>query len=203
LRTDHWYRALGLALVIAGTASPLCAQDPRLSARLPGALAPEVQRLADSAAALGLPTEPLVLKALEGESKGADSARIMSAVRQLAGRLAIGRRELGAGSTEPELVAAAAALKAGAAPSTLRALRGLRRDRPLVVPLSVLADLLGAGIPAGEAWSSIEEIAASGGTDAAFLQLRDRLAGKASAPGLPPKPERAPLPGSDPGNSRP
>jgi len=194
---------LGLLLLAAGAPVPAAAQDSRIAARLPAGLAGEIQRLVDSASAVGLPSEPLVLKALEGSSKGADSGRIVLAVRQLAARLDASRRELGPASTEPELVAAAAALRAGATPSALHALRGLRRGRPLVVPLSVLADLLGAGVPASEAWSSVEAIAASGAADAEFLQLRDRLTVGAAAPGLPPRGERTPLPGADAGTPRP
>ena len=49
----------------------------------------------DSARAAGLPHEPLILKALEGASKGADSARIVTAVRALGGRLQEAARALG------------------------------------------------------------------------------------------------------------
>ena len=65
-----------LVTLLAGVVSPVRAQEPRLAARLPEPLALRITRLADSARALGLPSEPLIQKALEGESKGADGFRI-------------------------------------------------------------------------------------------------------------------------------
>jgi hypothetical protein len=191
-----------LALAALATA-PLHAQDPRLG-RLPEATAAAVQRIVDSAVAQELPADPLVLKALEGNSKGADSARIVGAVRLLSMRLTAARQDLGGAATEAELVAAAAALRAGAASASLRTLRALRHDRSLVVPLGVLADLLTAGIPAPEAWSSVQEMATSGASDDQFLALRDRLTSSdAATRPLPPRPERPPLPGPGPSSVRP
>jgi hypothetical protein len=176
----------------AGTAAALEAQEPRLAARLPAGVASAAQRLVDSAAHDSLPTEPLVQKALEGESKGADSASIVRAVQALLERLGVARRSLGR-ATEPELVAAAAALRAGASPASLGALRALRPDQPLVVPLSVLADIIAAGVPPERAWSSVREMARTGADDAAFLALRDRLTDARGTPEvLPPGSRRPP-----------
>jgi hypothetical protein len=176
----------------AGTATALGAQEPRLAARLPAGTASATQRLVDSASHDGLPAEPLVQKALEGESKGADSASIVRAVQALLERLRLARRSLGH-ATEPELVAAAAALRAGASPASLVALRAVRPDQPLVVPLSVLADIIAAGVPPERAWSSVREMASTGAGDAAFLALRDRLTGTpGTADVLPPESRRPP-----------
>lgn len=180
-----------LVLFLLAVPDTLVGQDARLVARLPAGIAAEVQRLTDSATRAGLPAEPLVQKALEGESKGADSAAIVRAVTGLSERLATARRSLGAAATEAELVAAAAALRAGATPGTLATLREIRPSLPLVVPLSVLADLLSAGVPPERAWTSIREVASTGAGDAAFLSLRDRLADAPRAgPPLPPEPGR-------------
>jgi hypothetical protein len=161
-----------------------------------------VQRLVDSAAATGLPTEPLIRKALEGESKGADSVRIVQAVRGLLGHLSTARQLLGHAAEEADLVAGAAALRAGASPSSLTRLSALRPGERLAVPLSVLADLLASGIPSQQAWSSVYDMASHGAPDADFLALRDRLTGGGGhgERGLPPPAERppaAPLPGPE------
>ncbi len=183
------------------TARLLAAQEPRLLARLPAGLATATQRLIDSAASDGLPVEPLIQKALEGGSKGADSARIVQAVQALLERLRVARRSLG-GATEPELVAAAAALRAGASPATLGALRALRPNQTLVVPLSVLADIIAAGMPPERAWNSVREMASTSAGDAAFLALRDRLTNAPSTSELLPPPARRP-PSDAPPASRP
>ena len=80
-----------LALTFAlSTALRLMAQD--VGARLDGHVQPEVRRavqeIAADAAAHGLPTEPLVQKAIEGGAKRVPAERLIAAVRALAGRLA-------------------------------------------------------------------------------------------------------------------
>lgn len=182
-------------LFVTGLATvPLAAQDARLAARLPTGTRLAVERLMDSARAGGLPTEPLVRKALEGASKGADSARIVSAVATLARYLGQARQALGTGADEATLVAGAAALRAGAQPARLRALDSLRSRERLAVPLSVLADLLTSGVEPERAWTTVRQMATQGAPDADFLELRERLTGgrQGQAPGLPPAAERPP-----------
>lgn len=187
--------AIGLLTVLASQS--VAAQEARLAGRLaPGPLA-AAQRIIDSATAMGLPAEPLVLKTLEGASKGADSLRIVNALRTLVGHLTVARQLFGPEASEGELVAAAAALRAGAPRPSLARLTRLR-PRDLTVPLSVLADLLVSGVSPEEAWNSVFVMAEDGASDAAFLALRDRLS--KSRPGLPPPAERpptAPLPGTE------
>ncbi len=183
-----------LALLLALLPGGLSAQDPRLAARLPAATARQVQAVADSAAEAGLPAEPVILKALEGASKGADSARILTAVRSLVRRLQEAEEALGPGAPESELVAGAAALRAGATPASLSSLKSLRPRERLTVPLSVLADLLTAGIAPERAWTSVRDMATRGAVDADYLALRDQLVppGSSGPVRLPPPPEYPP-----------
>ncbi len=197
--TDRLYSALALGALCFLGAARLEAQDPRLTIRLPGGVARAVQSTIDSATREGLPADPLVQKALEGWSKGADSARIVTAVRILAASLGGARQALGSAAPAGDLVAGAAALRAGAEPAALTALRNLRRSDPLAVPLSVLADLLTAGIVPERAWSSVREMASRGASDAAFLRLRDEMVPMGGERPLPPAVERppgAPIPAS-------
>lgn len=149
------------------------AQDARLTARLPETTAREVLHLADSAQGLGLPTEPLIQKALEGQSKGADGARIVIAVRALLLNLGRARAALGTGVGNEDVIAGAQALRLGATAAQLHDLQGIRGDRPLTVPLSVLTDLLAAGVPVERAWRSVMDVARQGGEDRQFERLRD------------------------------
>jgi hypothetical protein len=191
-------RALLLCLAQLLLVTPaLLAQDQRLADRLEPGTQIAVQRLLDSARTLQLPTEPLVLKALEGASKGADSVRIVAAVRALTGHLSAARQALGPRASEAELVAAAAALRAGASRERLAELN-TAGTRELTVPLSVLADLLTTGVPVDEAWRNVSSMVSHGAPDAAFLELRNRLS--QGRPRLPPPAERAPaapLPGTE------
>src|SRR5205814_9377431 len=92
--------------------------DPRLE-RLDAEARPLVAGVIDSARAAGLPTEPLVQRALEGATKGAPDTLIVSAVRRLAADLGRARTALGAGAPPPEPQARAAAPRARARPAVL------------------------------------------------------------------------------------
>src|SRR2546425_10188345 len=136
---------LGATLVATAAA----AQDPRLE-RLDPRVRPLVASVIDSARAAGLPTEPLVQRALEGATKGASGELIAGAVERLVADLGQARSALGPSATPPELAAGAAALRAGAGPAVLTK---LRRARPqtITVPLAVLADLVASGVPVDSA----------------------------------------------------
>ena len=174
-----------LLLVIARTAE---AQDRRLADRLDATTAAAVQRVVDSAAGEGLPTEPLVQKALEGSTLGAADDRIVAAVGALHGQLTSARRALGGRASEADLTAAAGALRAGLSANALERLRSLRGDRPLVVPIAVLTDLVAEGVPVDEATRSVLDLARDGRPDEEFMALRQRRAGNdaGAAGGRPP-----------------
>jgi hypothetical protein len=125
-------------------------QLSELDGRASGSLKAQVAAVADSIERAGLPVAPLVDKTLEGISKGADERRIMAAVRSVASDLGVARRALGP-SSDGELVAAVAVLRAGSTAEGLTQLRRSLPGRPLVVPLSVLASLLVDGAPASSA----------------------------------------------------
>lgn len=138
----------------------LRAQDPRLDRRLDPETRAAVVALLDSARADGIPTEPLVDKALEGASKGAAGVRIVSAVRNLAAGLRAARTALGAGSTAAELDAGASAMRGGVQSDDLARLRDAHRRRDLTVPLAVLSDLVARGVPADTAARFVMRLAA-------------------------------------------
>jgi hypothetical protein len=152
--------------------SSLAAQDRRLTERLDGQTAGAVQRVVDSAAAEGLPTEPLVQKALEGSTLGAPGDRITSAVMALHRQLASARQALGGDADEAELTAAAGALRAGLPASALRRLQSVRGGRPLVVPIAVLTDIVTEGLEPEEATRSVLALAREGRPDDDFVALR-------------------------------
>jgi len=176
---------MAAALVVAGLRAAH-GQDARLAERLDSTTRTAVEAAVDSARLAGLPTEPLVLKALEGASKRAPGPRIVSAVRSLARELGNARAALGDASSADELTAGAAALHAGASAAELSALRAAGPRRPLTVPLAVLADLVARGVPADTASSVIRSLTAHGTHDDGFLALRagverDIVAGMAPA----------------------
>lgn len=162
---------MGLAVVGPHWAA---AQEPRLVGRLPAETRLEVDAILDSARTLGVPTEPLVDRALEGASKGASDERIVAAVRRLADELQIARDALGGRSTPSEVTAGASALRAGATRDDLARLRQLRTDRSLAVAAAVLADLVAVGVPADTAVAAVLALA-DFAQDAEYLALREHV----------------------------
>ena len=147
----------------------IAVQDPRLE-RLDPETRSLVVSVVDSARAAGLPSEPLIQRALEGVTKGAPSPRIVAAVRRLATDLGTAREALGSRATAPELEAGVAALRAGASPQVLTQLRDARPP-PLTMALAVLADLVASGVPVDSA-SAIVLAAAPTARDADLVEFR-------------------------------
>ena len=83
------------------------------------------------------------------------------------------RQALGAASSEREIIAGAAALRAGAAPEELADLRRARGAK-LEVPLAVLADLVGLGVQVENAYRSVLDLARNRAPDADFIRLKER-----------------------------
>ncbi|HEU5170948.1 MAG TPA: hypothetical protein VFU46_10435 [Gemmatimonadales bacterium] len=185
-----------LALLAAAPSAALHPQDRRLADRLDPVTATSVQYLVDSARGLGLPTEALVQKALEGRTLGAGGERIRAAVGALLGQLGRARDALGPSASEPELTAAAGALRAGLPGEILQRLRALRSGRSLVVPISVLTDLVAEGMTPELATRSVLDLARDGRPDDDFVALRRRaqmqLRNGGREPGPPGRPPARP-----------
>lgn len=180
-------------LLAALGAVPAGAQQPgapawlraRLEGRLDGRTRPAVERVIDSAFAVGVPAEPLVDKALEGAAKGARGDAILRAVRALASDLAVARQSLGGTALSGELTAGAAALRAGVDAKALKKLRDDRPGQPLSVALGVLSDLIARGVPVNAATQSVLELTKAGIADEQLVAFRrdvERDVGMGAAP---------------------
>jgi hypothetical protein len=145
------------------------AQDIRLQNRLEPRTAVIISALVDSARTLDLPTEPLVQKALEGQSKGASGDAIVHAVRSLIRDLGAARAALGGDVGADVLLAAATVLDAGGTPPQLERLRPHRSREALTASLAGLAYLISRGVPAEQS------------ADIVVAMLNARLPGKAFA----------------------
>lgn len=180
-------RVIGLLalLLVFRLPQAAAAQDPRLEARLDSATRAQVEAALLTARNERLPTEPLVQKALEGASKGAPGPRIVAAVSTVLADLRRAREALGRPAADDELVAAAAALRAGATPEMIGEMRRVAPHGAVAVPLAVFTDLVAGGMGADAAWRSVATLAREGGDDDAFLRLRDRL--ETPPPGAPPE----------------
>jgi hypothetical protein len=160
----------GAALLLLLFVQGARAQEPRLIGRLSDSARVQVDAILDSARREGLPTEPLVDRALEGASKRAPDDRIVGAVRRLIVDLGAAQRALGTGVSDAEIAAGASALRAGARPDDLALLRSRRGQRPVTVAAAVLTDLVALGVPPDTATAAV--LAMAGDDDAAYLAFR-------------------------------
>ena len=197
-------------LLVAGlsvaTALPrmVAAQDPDPLARLDPTTRFVVEVIVDSARVAGVPTRPLVLKALEGASKRAENRRIIAAVRAVFHAELEVRVALGAALSESEWAAAASALQSRVPLEVLAKFRD-RGSKPLTRALVVLTDLIQRGVPIDEASSAIMQMWQRGAADGDFYGLwknveQDILSGQNPGTALQQRmrevPVRAPPPGS-------
>lgn len=151
---------LGLLLLLL--APPLRAQEAGLEAQFGGDALAALRREIHDARAAGLPERPLVLRALEGRSKGATDAQVVAAVRGLRRRLQTAAEVLGPESGEELLSSAAAALYVGVDPTALRNARERIRPPALEVALVVLGDLIRRGVPVDRAEEALIALGAAG-----------------------------------------
>ena len=160
MRTRTALAALVLVAPLAG------AQDVRLASRLDKPTFAAVNAIIDSARLAKLPTAPLVDRALEGAAKGSDGTRIITAVHQLSIRMGLARRVLGERATADEIKAAAGALDGGVSQRDLARIRAAAGKRQVTMPLAVLTDLIGRGVPVATATDLVVQLARAGVKDA-------------------------------------
>ena len=160
-----------VTMLASGALSQAHAQEPRLAGRLTDATRTQVDGILAAARNAGLPTEPLVDRALEGAAKGASPERIVAAVNRLLEELRVARLAFGDGASPGELAAAASALRAGATRADLARLKQLRPRQPLTIPTGVLADLVAAGVAADTGIAAVLALASNAG-DADYIAFR-------------------------------
>ena len=151
-------------------ASPVIAQDPDALAKLDQNSRFSIEMLVDSARVAGLPTAPLLSKALEGVNRKAENKKIVEVVRKLLNNLRTARTVLGA-VDDDELTAAAAVLEAGAKPGQLSVFRVRQKGRSDVQAFVYWADLITRGVPSEDASSAITKLWQEGADDATFESL--------------------------------
>lgn len=109
----------------------------------------------DGAAARGLPTAPLINRALEGAARRVGGARILAVVRAYTVALSDARDALGIASTVAELEGGASALRAGVDARTITLVRSSRPSGSVETPLMVLTDIVSRGVPAATAREAV------------------------------------------------
>lgn len=163
-------------LLLAGlTPDPAAGQAVEgLAAEFAGETLAALEAELRAAEEAGLPARPLVLKALEGRSKGAANGQILAAVSGLRARLGRSAAILGA-RDEAALVAASAALYVGVEESTLRELAANTREGALGMAFVVVGDLIRRGVPPPDASQAVVSLAAAGARAETFDEFRRQV----------------------------
>lgn len=146
------------------------AQEPRLSLIKDDATRDVVRALLGRAAAVGLPTEPLLSKALEGVAKRASTKSIRAALDGLEQRMRRANALLGPNPPE-DLAAGADALSVGVSEKTLKQMRAMAPRRSIALELGVLTDLVARKFPPTQASKMVLDLMARGATGAQLTAL--------------------------------
>mgnify|MGYP001221404197 CR=1 FL=1 len=146
--------SIGAGTIPAMVEHALAAQVKGNLARARAVLPPDamrdLERAVEAARARGLPTEPLVDKALEGAAKGVPAERILAVVRQLAEDLERAYAlVVRSGTAAPaDVTAVADAIRRGVPEDAIRTLHGgSASGEPIALAVHTLADLLDRGVP--------------------------------------------------------
>src|SRR2546429_4556229 len=138
-----------VALFLACVAAPLAGQSvgSHLEGRVPAAAIPVVDSLVQVAGREGLPTEPLVGKALEGGAKHVVPALIVRAVETRLDQLRSARALLVRGGDAPpaapaEIATVSGALRRGLPPPARERVVGALPSEPRESALHAIADLV-------------------------------------------------------------
>ena len=170
-RRSHVIACAATALAAAMHPLALFAQDPDPLSRLDPNTRFSVEVIIDSARVAGVPTRPLLLKALEGAAKHAPNGRVIAAVRSVFHAELDVRVALGSALDESEWTSAVSALQSGVPLEALAKFRGDHSGKPLTRALVVLTDLIQRGVPVNEASSAIMQLWQRGAGDGDFYGL--------------------------------
>ena len=163
------------SMIASAQSAALSDADSALLMRSTVPLRAAVLPVLDSARVAQLPVEPLIDKALEGQSKGAGPDRIVAAVSSLVALMRDARSALGASASPIELAAGSSALRAGAPLATLTRLRAARPNEPVTVPLGVMSELIARGVAPTTSASVVVALARAGASDASLVALRKQV----------------------------
>ena len=151
--------------------------------RFDSVTAVSLRAILDSAAARGLPTAPLINRALEGAARKVVGSRILIVVRAHAAAMEDARKILGTRAGAAELDACATAMRSGVDGGTMALLRKARAGNTIIKPCVVLTDLIQRGVPFADANHAVVTIAGFPRSDDALDTMQSLVAKNATRGG--------------------
>jgi len=160
-----------LCLLMVG-ARVASAQDSLPLANIDREIASRLMGIVDSARARGLPTTPIVAKISQGVLLHAATDRIVAAAQNVATRLDDARSALAPKPTAADITAGGDALSVtGVTKAALQAVRSTSPNRPVAVPIAVLAQLVASGVPAPRATEIVTQLLKRGASNRQLVAL--------------------------------
>jgi len=174
-----------VALLLACVAAPLAGQSvrSRLENRVPAAAIPIIDSLVQVAGREGLPTEPLVGKALEGGAKHVVPALIVRAVETRLDQLRDARALLVRGGDAPpatpaEIATVSGALRRGLPPPVVERVVGALPSEPRESALHAIADLVAHRLDADSSATLVIAAIHAGLRDVSHAVLEEQQRGR-------------------------
>lgn len=155
------------------------------AARFDSLTAANLRIIFQAAADQGIPTGPLINRALEGAARKVHPSKILQVVRDYSAAMSQAREALGVNAPASELEAGASALISGLDLKAVAEVREVRPTGTAVVPLTVLTDIVKRGVPAKTARQAVTSLAKMPGSDDALRGLQVTVAKNAiRGPGM-------------------
>jgi len=166
------YCRLMVVAFVVGSSHAVAAQENTLLIPSDREASAQVASIVASAAAAGLPTNPIVGKVRYGVNITRSKPRdLVAAARLVAERLEIARTSLEPSPSHPEIEAGASALAEKATPDALKAVRHASGSQPVVEPLGLLTQLLASRVSVKRATAIVTDLIKRGATPQQLVAL--------------------------------
>jgi hypothetical protein len=138
--------------------------------------ATRLTHIVDSARARGLPTSPIIAKISQGVLLHSAPERIVVAAQNVALRLEDARSALAPKPTWADITAGENALGVdGVTKAALQAVRATSPNRPVAVPIGLLAQLVASKIPVERATQIVTQLIRRGASDVQLVTLGNNV----------------------------
>jgi len=146
----------------------------------------ELEKIIAAAKESGLPVDPILAKVRYGVTVHAPPSRIVAAAHAVATRLEDARRALAPQPTAKDIAAGENALGSDVSRNSLQEIRKASPNRPVAVPLGVLAQLVVNKVPEKKAVKYVTDLIKYGATDQQVADLGNDVNAdvKLGSPGL-------------------
>ena len=156
-------RALSTFLVLISAGRIAAAQDVASLVADKDASA-ELAKIVAAAERKGLPVDPIIARVRYAVMMRAPAPRIVAAANSVAARLEDARNALAPQPTAKDIIAGEDALGSGVSKKSLQEIRKASTNKPLAVPLGVLAQLVASEVPEKTATKYVTNLMKHGAT---------------------------------------